>query len=100
MKLEKGSTVKDIISFQVHRNIVNLYKKHFEIIEDLQIEHESFISKIKKNSLDDLPLDDLNYFTSERYDHIRKRILDSGNDCIREIEKVLELVDINVKENE
>tara|TARA_Y100000356_G_C11144456_1_gene227142 strand:+ start:339 stop:638 length:300 start_codon:yes stop_codon:yes gene_type:complete len=98
MKLEKGSTVKDIISFQVHRNIVNLYKKHFEIIEDLQIEHESFISKIKKNSLDDLPLDDLNYFTSERYDHIRKRILDSGNDCIREIEKVLELVDINVKE--
>ena len=100
MKLEKGSTVKDIISFQVHRNIVNLYKKHFEIIEDLQIEHESFISKIKKNSLDDLPIDDLNYFTSERYDHIRKRILDSGNDCIREIEKVLELVDINVKENE
>ena len=100
MKLEKGSTVKDIISFQVHRNIVNLYKKHFEIIEDLQIEHESFISKIKKNSLDDLPLDDLNYFTSEKYDHIRKRILDSGNDCIREIEKVLELVDINVKENE
>ena len=100
MKLEKGSTVKDIISFQVHRNIVNLYKKHFEIIEDLQIEHESFLSKIKKNSLDDLPLDDLNYFTSERYDHIRKRILDSGNDCIREIEKVLELVDINVKENE
>mgnify|MGYP003117341519 FL=1 len=98
MKLEKGSTVKDIISFQVHRNIVNLYKKHFEIIEDLQIEHESFISKIKKNSLDDLPLDDLNYFTSEKYDHIRKRILDSGNDCIREIEKVLELVDINVKE--
>tara|TARA_R100000700_G_scaffold40394_1_gene55878 strand:+ start:1270 stop:1572 length:303 start_codon:yes stop_codon:yes gene_type:complete len=100
MKLEKGSTVKDIISFQVHRNIVNLYKKHFEIIEDLQIEHESFISKLKKNSLDDLPLDDLNYFTSEKYDHIRKRILDSGNDCIREIEKVLELVDINVKENE
>ncbi len=98
MKLEKGSTVKDIISFQVHRNIVNLYKKHFEIIEDLQIEHESFISKLKKNSLDDLPLDDLNYFTSEKYDHIRKRILDSGNDCIREIEKVLELVDINVKE--
>ena len=98
MKLEKGSTVKDIISFQVHRNIVNLYKKHFEIIEDLQIEHESFISKLKKNSLDDLPLDDLNYFTSEKYDHIRKRILDSGNDCIREIEKVLELVDINVKD--
>ena len=100
MKLEKGSTVKDIISFQVHRNIVNLYKKHFEIIEDLQIEHESFVSKIKKSSLDDIPIDDLNYFTSERYDHIRKRILDSGNDCIREIEKILELVDINVKENE
>ena len=33
----------------------------------------------------------MNYFTSEKYDHIRKRILDSGNDCIREIEKVLDI---------
>jgi len=100
MKLEKGSTVKDIISFQVHRNIVNLYKKHFEIIEDLQIEHESFISKLKNGTLEELSIDDINYFTSDKYDHIRKRILDSGNDCIREIEKTLDFVDITVKENE
>ena len=40
------------------------------------------------------------YFTSDKYDHIRKRILDSGNDCIREIEKTLDFVDITVKENE
>jgi len=100
MKLEKGASVKDIISFQVHRNIINLYKGYFVITEDLLREHKAFLSKLQDGTLDDLDIGSIDYFTNEKYDHIRKRILDHGNDCLREIEKALEFVDITLKEDE
>jgi len=100
MKLEKGASIKDIISFQVHRNIINLYKGYFVITEDLLREHKAFLSKLQDGTLDDLDIESIDYFTDEKYDHIRKRILDHGNDCVREIEKALEFVDITLKEDE
>ena len=53
---EEKTELKDIISFQVHRNIVNLYKKYFEITEDLLREHKLYKDRIKK-SLPDLTTD-------------------------------------------
>jgi len=98
-KLEKGNPVKEIISFQIHRNITNLYKKYFEISEDLLEEHRIFVARLK--DLDDVSkVDSIDYFTEEKYNNIRKKILDAGNDSIREIEKALEFVDIKIKENE
>ena len=95
----KGNPVKEIISFQIHRNITNLYKKYFEISEDLLEEHKLFIAILK--SLNDISkIDSIDYFTEEKYNNIRKKILDAGNDSIREIEKALEFVDIKIKENE
>ena len=97
--MEKGSPVRDIISFQIHRNITNLYKKYFEISEDLLEEHRLFIARLK--NLDDTSkVDSIDYFTEEKYNNIRKKILDAGNDSIREIEKALEFVNITIKEDE
>jgi len=97
-ELGKGNPVKEIISFQIHRNITNLYKKYFEISEDLLEEHKLFIARLK--SLNDISkIDSIDYFTEEKYNNIRKKILDAGNDSIREIEKALEFVDIKIKEN-
>ena len=97
--MEKGNPVKEIISFQIHRNITNLYKKYFEISEDLLEEHRIFVARLK--DLDDVSkVDSIDYFTEEKYNNIRKKILDAGNDSIREIEKALEFVDIKIKENE
>ena len=97
--MEKGSPVGEIISFQIHRNITNLYKRYFEISEDLLEEHRLFITRLK--NLDDTSKVDLiDYFTEEKYNNIRKKILDAGNDSIREIEKALEFVNITIKEDE
>ena len=98
-ELGKGNPVKEIISFQIHRNITNLYKKYFEISEDLLEEHKLFIARLK--NLDDTSkVDSIDYFTEEKYNNIRKKILDAGNDSIREIEKTLEFVNITIKEDE
>jgi len=96
--------VKDVISFQVHRNIVNLYKRYFEITEDLLIDHKSFISKIESR-LADLGVDvkkanieEIDYFTEKKFNQIRKKILDVGNDATRELDRALEFVNIELKE--
>jgi hypothetical protein len=95
---EEKTELKDIISFQVHRNIVNLYKKYFEITEDLLREHKVYKDRIKKSSLDDISvIDDLDYFTEDRFTQTRKKILDAGNDAAREIDKTLEFVTVTLK---
>jgi len=98
--MEKVNGIKDVISFQIHRNIVGLYKKYFEITEDLLTDHRLFISKIEtkiQSSGLDIDLKELDYFTDEKFNQIRKKILDAGNDISRELEKALEFVDINLK---
>ena len=97
-KLEKGNPVKEIISFQIHRNITNLYKKYFEISEDLLEEHRIFVARLK--DLDDVSkVDSIDYFTEEKYNNIRKKILDAGNDVVRELERTLDFVEIELKQN-
>lgn len=101
--MEKENVVKDIISFQIHRNIVGLYKKYFEITEDLLTDHRLFVSKVEtklRASGSDINIKELDYFTDERFGQIRKKILDAGNDITRELEKALEFVDINLKQKE
>ena len=72
--------MRDVLSFlvfQLRRKVVNLYKNYLFILEDL-----------KKDGYD---------IPEEEYQRIRKRILDYGNDTIREIEENVENFDIKLK---
>lgn len=96
---EQKTELKDMISFQVHRNVVNLYKKFFEITEDLLQEHKLYKDRIKSSALDDVGvIDEMDYFTEDRFNQTRKKILDAGNDATREIDKTLEFVTVTLKE--
>ncbi|MAH46183.1 hypothetical protein CMI37_10150 [Candidatus Pacearchaeota archaeon] len=104
----EGNSVnlKDVISFQIHRNIVCLYKRYFEITEDLLNEHKSFTSKIESRltnlgvDIEEINIGEIDYFTDKKFSQIRKKILDVGNDATRELERTLEFVTINLKEQE
>jgi|TARA_Y100000310_G_scaffold181845_1_gene181874 hypothetical protein len=74
--MDNGKT-KDFLIFQLRRKIVNLYKNYLFILEDM-----------KKDGYD---------IPEEEYQRIRKRILDYGNDTIREMEENLENFDIELK---
>ena len=67
---------KSFLVFQLRRKVVNLYKNYLFILEDL-----------KKDGYD---------IPEEEYQRIRKRILDYGNDTIREIEENVENFDIKL----
>ncbi len=84
--------VKNIVRFQVNRNIINLYKSFLIMLEDLEYEHQTHFQKLKDKFPDtyhDL-LDQADYLTEEKLEHLRKRILDSGNHCAREIAATVE----------
>jgi hypothetical protein len=70
MSKEEGpdrDIINNFFAFQAKRKITNLYKQFFFILEDLNSEG------IK--------------IPEENYKRIRKRILDQGNDTIRELEE-------------
>ena len=60
------SKEKDYLLFQTRRKIVNLFKKFFFLLEDLYIDGK---------------------ISQDKYQQMRKRVLDHGNDTIREIEE-------------
>ncbi len=65
------------MAFQVRRKVTNLYKNFLFILEDLE---------------------DSGYqIPDEVYQKARKRVLDYGNDTIREIEENLDKFDIKLK---
>ena len=61
------------------------------MLEDLEYEHDAHFTKLKRKLSDDIDmLDQADYLNSDKMEHMRKRILDSGNHCIREIMTTLE----------
>lgn len=82
--------IKDLLSFQTHRNIINLYKRYLNIIEDLQEEHINMLNKLN-SKVDQQTLKNVDYFDENKYNYLRKRVLDLGNETIREIDKTLDL---------
>ena len=89
--------LKELLAFQINRGIINLYKKYFLIIQDLKQEHEVLLEKVAQETSPDFPKK-IDYFTEDKYNYIRKKILDAGNDSIRELEKTLEVIDVRFKE--
>jgi hypothetical protein len=63
----------NLITIQVHKELTSLYKDFLEIIEDLRLQNPSI--------------------TPDHYEHIRKRVLDKGNDRIRNLVYFLEFFD-------
>lgn len=88
--------LKEYLAFQLNRNVVTLYKKLFEIVEDMRQEHQSMLQKVEKKTSKDF-IDSINYLDDNKINYIRKKILDSGNDAIRNIENNFKAVKITLK---
>ncbi len=80
------------------KEITRLYKTLLEIVEDLQKDHDIMMSKVAGKTSQEFS-DDVNYFTDEKYEQIRKRILDCGNECERNLISFLSYFDsvVNVE---
>lgn len=93
---ENSEKMKRFLMYHYHRNMTNIYKRNLEIIEDLFHDHKSFLEKLKPH-LPEEALNNLNHFDDKRYSYLRKRILDAGNEAIRDFEKNTECLEIKLK---
>ena len=74
----------NLITVFTHKEITLLYKTFLEVIEDLRNDHQIMLAKVGAKSGEDFARD-INFFTSEKYEQLRKRILDQGNECSRRL---------------
>ena len=95
-KVSTTDPLKAYIIFQHHRNTTNLYKAHLSIIRDLFEDHAMMLKKLEQY-IPQEALVNINYLDKEKYNYIRKKTLDLGNEAIRDFESNMEKVDINLK---
>lgn len=83
---------QELLRYQLERMITTLFKGYLIMLEDLGDSHDEALAKLKAA----LPepyrgyVDLADYLTPERGATLRKKVLDTGNDTKREVEKLLE----------
>ena len=92
--------LKEFVLFQLQRNITNLYKGFITSAEDLRFEHEQFVKKLIESGVSPELVKKLDYFDAEKYNHIRKSILDMGNEINRDLEKHFSMINLSLNESE
>jgi hypothetical protein len=86
---------RNLLSLQIQKEISSLFKSFLEILEDLQFDNAAMIEKLSK-VCDEETVKHINYFTPDKYEQIRKRILDNGNSCSRKMLSFLEYYDCSI----
>tara|TARA_Y100000310_G_scaffold326182_1_gene390740 strand:+ start:185 stop:469 length:285 start_codon:yes stop_codon:yes gene_type:complete len=94
--MDNSEKIKEVILFQVNRSIVNFYKNHLTMIEDLKHDHQIMLKKMEKKTSREF-CENIDIFDNDKYNYIRKKTLDLGNDIVRELESNLDKLDIRIK---
>ena len=88
---------KQSLSRRSSKSISFLFKQYLSLIEDLRFEHEEYVKRLKNN----IPhehhkvIDAAEYFNESKMNWIRKRVLDTGNECLRSCETELNDFSVN-----
>jgi len=93
--MDPQEAINDIYS----RNTKVLFKSFLILMEDLRQDHLINFSKLRKALPEEYSslIDQADYFDQHKMQYLRKRILDMGNECIRESENDLETFTISFK---
>ena len=96
--MNEEEKVARLVSSESKRLVTKIFKHSLMILEDLRYQHSSCIKELK--NLTPQELESLNYLDFTRYSLLRKRILDNGNESIRDLENFLENFDFKLKNKE
>ena len=67
--------LKELLNFQVNRNVINLYKSFLITMEDMHDQHRRNYAKLKQALPDDAELiDQADYWDESRMEFLRKKI--------------------------
>ena len=95
--MEEGNKldVREYVLFHLQRNTTNLFKRYLAITEALLKEHSIMLKKVENKTSKDFSKN-IDYFTEDKYNYIRKKILDIGNESLRDIERHMEMLELEL----
>ena len=97
MKDDNTISSHQAVQFIVQRNITKLFKSLLDVVDDIKQQNSSMLLKVSRET-NTRYIQDINYLTPEMMDHIRKKVLDLGNESIREIGSTLDCFELKVNE--
>lgn len=79
---------RDMLSEEYGRSVRDLFKSFLILVEDLNEDHKINFSKLKSNLPEEYHsvIEQANYFDESKLKYLRKKILDMGNENIRNVE--------------
>lgn len=89
--------LKEFILQQISRIVTNQYKSQLNEFAELNQLHLKNLYEAKDKTKSEILLS-MNYFTPEKMGAIRKHVLDTGNDSIREIRTMFEKINITLNQ--
>ena len=92
---ENCKDVKRLISSESKRLVTKIFKHSLMVLEDLRHQHSEALANLK--NLTPQELESLNYLDFTRYSLLRKRILDNGNESVRDLENFLDNFEFKLK---
>ncbi len=90
---------KEVLRFQQERIIKLLFTSFLVVLEDVGLEHDEALTKLVAA----LPpeyrqyVDLADYLTPEKGQRLRKKVLDAGNNALRQLDEVVQSLDIHFK---
>jgi len=88
----------NLITVFTHKEIAALYKTFLEIVEDIQKDQQIMLAKIIDKDGEEFARN-INFFTPEKYEQIRKRVLDQGNECSRKLINFLDFFEFIINKD-
>ena len=91
---------KDFLSDRFNDSTKSLFKSFLVLVEDLHSDNQIAFHKLKKHLPEHADIiDQANYFDQDKMQYLRKKILDMGNESIRDSQNDLEkfIVEFNFK---
>ena len=97
MERDKDINIDEIVRFYVRKTNTRLFKSFLEINNEIKSEHDIMLDKVSQETSQDFAKN-IDYFTLEKSEYFRKKILDSGNESNRVLFSFLEAFDWELNE--
>jgi hypothetical protein len=98
MNKEYGQKHHVLLNSEIRKSITRIFKQYLASLEDLQYTHTIAVDKLR-NHISPEHLELLNYLDDDHYSLVRKRVLDSGNEAMRDLSDLLDNFDISLNDN-
>ena len=90
---------REVLRFQCDRNTKGIFWGNLAILEDLAVEHDIAMNKLRETLPEEYVrfVDLADYFTEAKRVQLRKRVLDIGNNHLRQINDVIDGFDVTFR---